>query len=103
MAKPDLTLLSRKPFLTLEELTNLLFHRKVSLGRRGGIKHLSNDFNRWVIEELDEEELTCVKRGYNDFDGHYVKFKKGVICAWLLKKSVLGWLKEKGALKAYKI
>ena len=97
MAKPDLTLLSRKSFLTLEELTNLLFHRKISLGRNGArIRHLANDFNRWVIEELDGEELTCVKRGYNDFDGHYVKFKKGVICAWLLKKSVLGWLKEKG-------
>jgi hypothetical protein len=96
MAKPDLTLLSRKPFLTLEELTNLLFYRKVSLGRRGGIKHLSNDLNRWVIEELDGEELTCFKRGYNDFNGHYVEFKKGVICAWLLKKDVLGWLKEKG-------
>jgi hypothetical protein len=96
MAKPDLTLLSRKQFLTLQELTNLLFHRKVSLGRRGGIKHLSNDLNRWVIEELDGEELTCFKRGYNDFKGHYVEFKKGVICAWLLKKDVLGWLKEKG-------
>ena len=95
MAKPDLTLLSRKPFLALEELTNLFFHRKVSLGRRGGIKHLSNDFNRWVIEGLDGEELTCVKRSYNDFDGHYIKFKKEVICTWLLKKDVLGWLKEK--------
>jgi len=108
----DLTLLSKKHFITLKELDCLLFHSleilqnkiKGSLGRSfrkevARSEGVQYEFKGLVKDALEAGSLGYVSWHYNDspFNGGlFVKFEKDVIFAWLLEENILGWLNDEG-------
>ena len=100
---PDLPTLSRKAYLTWNEVDGLLFHYAYKRNAHGNYKWQESLKNaRKGVRDLFEEALllsTGELKGESLTRGNtpiYQKIKKGELCAWLMGKRILDLLKDKG-------
>lgn len=86
----NLTLLSKKSLISLRELEELIFpHSKRESDQ---VKQARRDFEALVIDALEAGRLGYLDWYFNDSPfngGHYAKFEKRVVCAWIIQVDAL--------------
>jgi len=84
------TLLQKKSLISLRELEELIF--PPSKRESDQVKQARRDFEALVIDALEAGRLGYLDWYFNDSpfnSGHYAKFEKRVVCAWIIQVDAL--------------